>query len=103
MDEARELLLHVLDHFAQAEDLLHFLLRLLLVDIDYLQLASIASDPLFTFFKEFHLGGLCRVPCHVSQLSVLSDLVWVDGDVWYKFQYQVDTEAFVNWISNFNQ
>merc|ERR1719278_1724223 len=57
MDEARELLLHVLDHFAQAEDLLHFLLRLLLVDIDYLQLASIASDPLFTFFKEFHLGG----------------------------------------------
>jgi len=30
-------------------------------------------------------------------------LVWIDGDVWYKFRYQVDTEAFVNWISNFNE
>jgi len=30
-------------------------------------------------------------------------LVWVDGDVWYKFGYQVDMEAFVTMIYNFNE
>merc|ERR1711971_558024 len=80
--QTRELLLHVLNHLAQAEDLLHLLLRFLLVDIDHLELAAIASNPLLTFLKEFDLSGLWRVPGHISQLGILPNLVCWPGTDW---------------------
>ena len=91
MDEAGELLLHPLDGLAETLQLLHIRglysalllvlkayldlnLRLLLVDVNHLQLATISLLSSLDLFQELHLVLLDNVPGDISKLCVLSNL-----------------------------
>ena len=82
MNKTRILLLQTLNDLAQALEFLDFNLRLLLVDINNLQFSSIQSLPSLTLSKEGSLLSLDNVSGDVSQLSVLSNLVWRPGTDW---------------------
>merc|ERR1719391_1516412 len=75
VDESWELLLEPLNDLAQALELLDLNLRLLLVDINNLEFASIGALPALTLSKESSLLGLDDVPGNSSKLSILSNLV----------------------------
>ena len=98
-----ELLFEPLNHLAQALELLNLNLRLLLVDINNLELASIGALPALTLSKESSLLGLDDVPGDGSKLCILSNLVWrtsTDGvaihiDSWLLAEIEPDDRSIL--------
>ena len=68
MHQAWVLLLQSLDHLAEALQLFHLNLRLLLVDINNLQLSTVDTLPPLALSGEGSLLGLDDVPGDGSQL-----------------------------------
>merc|ERR1719282_1154853 len=79
VNQTRILLLQTLNHLAQTLQFLNLNLRLFLVDVHNLQLATIDGLPALDLLQEVELVGLDDVPGDVSQLSVLSNLVGRSG------------------------
>ena len=81
VNQTGELLLQSLDGLAQALELLDLNLRLLLVDINNLELAAIGALAALALSQEGSLLGLDDVPGDGSQLGVLANLVgWPGAD-----------------------
>merc|ERR1712214_26386 len=79
VNKSRELLLEALNGLAQALELLNLNLRLLLVNVNHLELASINALPALALTKELGLLLLDNVSGDGPQLGVLPNLVGRPG------------------------
>merc|ERR1719397_1085699 len=98
VNQTGELFLQTLHGLAETLQLLNLNLRLFLVDVNHLQLATVGALPPLNLFEKLHLILLDNVPGDISQFSVLSDLVrrpGTDGltiDVDVRFLSQIEPD-----------